>query len=176
MEQIAKPKLNIKEDCFLVCNSDGNPSFSLFFYQKRWKDSMKTEYLPKDMKYVNCINTIVPSPTNNCQISSLASANLALMYDNPIELITLLWLRTMKRILLIDVHQQYEKQFEELFGTENILTKNKYTSTNNSQMMIYLFKTDNLNKYYKEMYEKDNKYWTCNCINYKQFSEEQNKK
>lgn len=173
-----KPKLNIKEDCLLVCNSDGNTNYNLYTYGKRWVDykDITKGVLSNDIKCINGICEIITSPTWNCQISSIAGVNLVLGYDNPLDLLTLLYVKSMKKLLLIDVHQTFEKQFEDLLGKKNIVIKSEYVSTNASKMVIYLFKTTVLEKYYKTKYELDNTYWNVKHLNWIQLKEEQSPK
>ncbi len=90
------------------------------------------------------------NPTCNCQFGSIG--NFApLLYlntprENKIAILRQLWefKRNKTDMMMVDISQGYEKNFDELIPKENIVFKTKYDSTNGSKMMIIMFKTVNV--------------------------------
>lgn len=88
---------------------------------------------------------ITHSPTGNCQIYTIANANYILGYDNTLEIFKTIQKRANKAQMLIDINQSYIPRLEAIFKPEDIVFKQSYTSTNGSNMIIYLIKTFKLN-------------------------------
>lgn len=85
------------------------------------------------------------SPTNNCQLASIASFNNTVDYVNsPESLIHVLKCFSQlasKRIMLVDLnYNQAQKLRRLLADTKMIILDNPYTSTNGSKMTIFLIK------------------------------------
>lgn len=86
--------------------------------------------------------------TNNCQIASLSSFYSILNSSDCNKFLkwiynTLLEVGHMKPQLIIDVQRQYSDKVDKMFGNY-IVFKNDYTSTNNSNMTMYLIKSEGL--------------------------------
>ncbi len=86
------------------------------------------------------------SPTSNCQIYSIGSIlsifNRNQTKEDSLRLIKLIHKAGDKAQVLVDIHQDFESKFEDLFPKESIVFKNKYVNTKYSTpMIIYFCKT-----------------------------------
>lgn len=104
---------------------------------------------PDDKNYYPMVGgTFYSSPTNNCQLASVASFNGTLSIVNSQEgLIHVLKCFSQcvgKRILLLDLKTAERDKLKRLLeGTSMIIAETPYTSTNGSHMTIFLIKVWN---------------------------------
>lgn len=87
-------------------------------------------------------------PTYNCQFSSIGRMECVLD-QGPKEskdILKQLWSLYKIPMFLVDVHNydRYHTAILEVFGKENIVFRQDYTSTNQSKMSMYLLKTNKL--------------------------------
>lgn len=114
-------------------------------------------YAFKQMNYGQAHNSnlglwVIQTPTNNCQFASLSNTESILALSDEKEIIA--YFKDAKRVanqnmFLLDVHNNGRNtgKIEGIFSGDNIVLKTPYTSTNNSEMILYLVKTvvlDNL--------------------------------
>lgn len=88
--------------------------------------------------------SIINSPIGNCQISSVRNMKHILSYwkrdkDFVFKIIDYLFENTSKPILLFDINESYEYHLDEIILDKyRLISKQKYKSTNSSNMIIYL--------------------------------------
>ena len=96
----------------------------------------------------NCSTNIIPSPTGNCQVSSIQYANDALGRvkdkDDFNELMSCLSVG--RAIKLFDIHKSYADTIDKYIEEDAKVFRQDYISTNKSSMAIYLVKTDKYRK------------------------------
>lgn len=85
-------------------------------------------------------------PFMNCQIYSIAAMNQVLAHckEERIVLLKEIYSKNGKAMFICDIHRPLEEKLEECFPKEHVVFKQKYTSTNNSLMTIFLIKTNTL--------------------------------
>lgn len=87
----------------------------------------------------------IASPTANCQVACIGGYEGLSPYKDKRRLM----LRTLnevcnKKMFLIDIRSGAESYVTEIFGPTDIVMRQPYTSTNESNMIIFLVKTRNL--------------------------------
>lgn len=102
------------------------------------------EYPTLLKKYPISLGNFCISPTGNCQLFSYSSFNSLLVSNlnkkEIINVLQLISLRSVKKIMLIDVEEQYVNIVKKLFTKNQILSETNYKSTNNSKMNIFIIK------------------------------------
>lgn len=92
-----------------------------------------------------------PSPTGNCQVYSISYFNNIISLFNSLEdrvdMLSIAQRSSGKMLVTLDVNEKFAPNVEEIYGTENIVFKNPYTSTNNSKMIMYLINTVKIRDY-----------------------------
>lgn len=81
---------------------------------------------------------LVGNPTGNCQVSCISYMEALLQTDNPIQAMYDLWRSYQKPLWLIDIREELEKTLEKYISKKDIVFKNRYRSTNESEMTMYL--------------------------------------
>lgn len=110
---------------------------------------MKQQYSGIINIYTDELNNshMVGSPTGNCQIFSIIYANqiLHVNYTEAQQKASFKEHYTYsghKNMMLIDVNTNLESRVEALFGSDYIVFKSPYISTNATKMTIYLIRTE----------------------------------
>lgn len=86
-------------------------------------------------------------PTGNCQLGSLFNFQQVIGYCNGDVAQVKKLLPDLKKALcykplcLFDVRKNYEAKMDAIFEKESIVMKSEYKSTNGSEMIIYIIKT-----------------------------------
>lgn len=93
--------------------------------------------------YRACVFT---SPTANCQLYSIGNADSILWQEKDLrlELFRLIYRNVQKKIMLLDIKPNLELKLLEIFNESEIISKTQYKSTNGSDMLIVLVKTQTL--------------------------------
>jgi len=95
------------------------------------------------------IVNIINSPTMNCQVMSAANIGFILGQMNKYQIRKFLMsfkhnIRISKKILLIDIKQEFVEHVENSLAKSSIINKMDYTSTNGSNMTIMLIKLSSI--------------------------------
>lgn len=88
-----------------------------------------------DLNYMCFLHS---SPTGNCQLGALTYANNMFAYENAREIYNQLVKLSPRPIYLLDVTNTIASQVDTIFKKSEIISKTPYSSTNGSQMVIYL--------------------------------------
>lgn len=104
------------------------------------------------------------TPTDNCQLYCVANFEGLLNQikgngyeipenEKPVQLEHILYnfsQSTGKALMLIDIHESIVNSFEKLIDNSNITLKQSYTSSNGSEMYLFIIRTD------RDEFEQDN--------------------
>lgn len=95
------------------------------------------------------------NPFNNCQLFSIGDFATILTSSNAYDILSEMFKATTKSLFIVDIKECFEKYVENLFHKEGIVIKNKYISTNNSRMTIYIINKQYIkNMKYKNLLEQ----------------------
>lgn len=101
----------------------------------------------KGKVYYLCFNGIATcminqSPLADCQIYSIANMCVILQKPEPLQTLKFIRNKISKAQMLFNVNQNLMKQIREIVPANMIVIEEPYTSTNNSEMCMYLVKTE----------------------------------
>jgi hypothetical protein len=99
-----------------------------------------------DIKYYSTLLYYNGSPTGNCQVGSIGNIQTIRSFpkESMLKVLKELYKATMKPMWLLDVRAEHYDYIIDLLGKDNINIETKYKSTNNSNMVLTLYRTKNL--------------------------------
>jgi hypothetical protein len=128
---------------YIVCKKEEFKRVSTCRKSKTAVAATSPVYVGKIHRW-GCAFTVTSSPTANCQVMSVSNfADIVVSSPDPIEQVREIEQFTRKPLMLVDVKERLSARIEEVFK-ERIHLKAPYTSTNNSEMVIYLINVKNI--------------------------------
>lgn len=103
--------------------------------------------ISNNLKYSSKICKANFSPTDNCQFYSIGSIALIMDQNNPIEILSIIYMFFKKRQILIDIRDDQLHLLEKVFDNDDYNLKSHYKNTTGTDMCMCLVSTKKMEEW-----------------------------